>query len=311
MDTKLNVTETLYMAIRTVVIMALCATFSCSPKRTDALEKYKDGKSQILAKGIISTDTDHESIAFISKNHDEIIFTRSSRDFKTSSLYHSSYKGEWTEPKKILLSGNTYEAGLAFSPDMKKAFFTNKMPIEDKVYKDQWNIWQVDALSTQDFRTESAKPLTGPINSDNMECCLTMNSNGTTLFSSNRDGSWDIYEATYSSGVFKNIKKLDQGINSDQYDEWPSFINDEETIILFSSIRKDGIGGDDIYYVKNSKGGWSEPELFNESFNSAFYEDGAIIAPDKNYFLFSSWKPSLFSKDVSNIYIKRIENELK
>ncbi len=300
----------LLIAIRAIVGLMIFVLFSCCSKNTHPLIQYADGNLQVFEKGIISTDANHEGISFISKDYDEIIFTRSSKGFKTSQLLYSKFKnGIWSTPKAISMTDSNYEAGIAFSPDMEKAFFTNKAPIKNKAFNDEWNIWQVDVASTQDYKKNSVRPVEVPVNSDSMDCCVTMNSNGTTLFSSNRDGTWDIYKATYKNGGFENIKKLSGAINSNIYDEWPSFINDEENIVFYSSIRKDGFGGDDLYYSKYDNGKWSKAELFDDKFNSSSYEDGAFITKDGEYLFFSSWKPTSFSKEVSNIYIKRIDNE--
>jgi hypothetical protein len=132
-----------------------------------------------------------------------------------------------------------------------------------------------------------------------------MNSNGTVLFSSNREGSWDIYQANYKDGNFKNLKKLGTSINSNESDEWPSYISDDENTIFFSSIRKDGFGGDDLYYSLKENSKWSQAKIFNDKFNSSSYEDGAFITKDKKYLFFSSWKTTSFSDKVSNIYLKK------
>jgi len=302
---------TSFLVFRIIIGLILYTTISCSAKIKNSFNIYSDSNPQIFEKDIISTNSNHEGLSYISANKDEIIFTRSSKDFKTSQILYSSYKnGTWSTPKTLNLTNSGYEAGFVFSPKKKQSFFTNKTPIIDKTFKDEWNIWQINTITTQDYDMSSAKPIESPINSDSMDCCLTMNSKGTVLFSSNREGTWDIYEAKYNDGSFNDLKKLGTHINSSKSDEWPSYISEDENTIFFSSIRKDGFGGDDLYYTLKENGKWSQSKIFRDNFNSNSYEDGAFITTDNKFFFFSSWKTTSFSNDVSNIYIWNIKNEL-
>lgn len=299
------------LVYKIIISLILYTTISCSSKTKNPLNKYSGSNPQIFEKGYISTNSNHEGISYVSENKDEIIFTRSSKDFKTSQLLYSSFiKGTWSTPKVLNLTNSGYEAGFVLSPNKKQAFFTNKTPIIDKAFKDEWNIWQINTITTLDFDMSSAKPIESPINSDSMDCCLTMNSRGTVLFSSKREGTWDIYEAKYNDGSFNNLKKLGTHINTSESDEWPSYISKDENTIFFNSIRKDGFGGDDLYYTLKENGKWSQSKIFSDSFNSNSYEDGAFITTDNKFFFFGSWKTTSFSNNVSNIYIWNIKNEI-
>ena len=264
----------------------------------------------LLSFGNISTEVSHESINYLSSDNTQIFFSRSDKDFNTSTLYMSIFsKGAWGNPEVLPFSGTHYDANIQFSPNEDKAFFTSKRKSTNPELSLEWNIWQVDA----DNRFQYAEPqiLPYPINSSGSECCLIMNKNGLTFFASSRDGSWDIYSANYAKGKFTDVQKLSDIINSEK-GEWPGYINEKGDILLISSIRNQGYGGDDIYLVRKLQNQWSTPILLDSIVNTSSYEDNPLISADGNYFLFSSQKKNRLSQGVSNIYyMKHSEIETK
>ena len=50
--------------------------------------------------------------------------------------------------------------------------------------------------------------------------------------------------------------------------------------------RKEGLGQDDVYISFRKNGAWSKPVNLGAPVNTAVYEDGAIVTPDKKYLLF-------------------------
>ncbi|MEO0573302.1 MAG: hypothetical protein AAF039_16465 [Bacteroidota bacterium] len=275
-------------------------------KGKNSLDSYIGLDIAIFEEGIISTNDHHEGLSYISPNGDIAIFTRSAKDFSESALYLSRYSDNtWTSPQKIALGNGNYHAGLTFSPDGKKAFYTNKIAVKGRDSIDLWNVWEIEVKKDLEFLSQTAVPVSSMINSDRQDCCLTINSNGKTFFSSDRDGTWDVYTADYVDGSFVNIKKMKYPINRDDSGEWPSHISEDNSTLLFSSIRKNGLGGDDIYVSHFSEGSWQTPTLLNDSVNSKSYEDSAKFTYDNKFLFFASWRDSEFSKGVSNIYIKK------
>lgn len=257
--------------------------------------------------GNISTAENHESIDFISNDGNWIIFTRASKDFAISSLYSSVKKdGKWSYPETLPFSGSYYDAGFTFSPDMSKAFFTSRMPSNHPDLSTEWNIWSV---SYENGSWGNPQILSPPLNSSRQECCMTMNKNGQTFYSSNRDGSWDIYRAKYSEAGFAGINRLDNHVNSDE-SEWPGYINNDGDVMLFSSIRPLGIGGDDIYAAFPENGSWLPLFQLDSTVNSISYEDNPLVSNSGRQFFFSSWKDTPFSHEVSNIYLIESKNVL-
>ena len=255
---------------------------------------------QVVAAQHISTAKFHESPNDLSEDGQTFYFTRSDREFRTSTLYRSHFlDGKWTPPERLPFSGEHYDADLTLSPSENRAYFTSKRPPEREGLSPAWNIWQVDHL---DSKWGTPSVLQAPINSDSMECCLVMNKSGQTYFSSNRAGTWDIYSTEFDGNRFGNVQRMEPPVNTPR-GEWPGYVDHEDQLLLFSSIRKTGVGGDDLYKAERTKSGERRVVLLDTVINSPAYEDHPLYTPDGQYLIFSSWRGTPWSNGVSNIYV--------
>ena len=288
----------------------LIATIVVGCKETIEKEPFSNSVSQpqLLGLNVISSTTFHEGVNFYDSDNHVIYFTRSDKEFKSSTLYSSKFKSEaiWSEPEILPFSGEYYDAGLSFYPNKETAYFTSKRDPLKKGLSKEWNIWKVEKTKGKWGIPEA---LPHPINSDSLECCLTVNEKGQAFFSSNRDGSWDIYQVDFYQDGFSNLKKLSSEVNSEN-GEWPGFINSQGNTLAFSSIRESGVGGDDLYITKKNRESWSRPTLLNTVINSVSFEDSPLMTQDGNFLLFSSWKKIEFSDGVSNIYYFPLNKDL-
>lgn len=286
-----------------LVLPILYLLFACQSQRThNAPLADISEEPQILGPGVISTSAFHESVNAISEKQDTLYFSRADKGFERSTLFFSSFvNGKWETPDTLPFSGNHYDAGLSFTPNQTTAFFTSKRPPNKEGLSKAWNIWKVQ-LKNQSWG--SPEVLDFPINSDSLECCLTMNDQGDAYFASNRSGSWDIYYSQYANESFAQVSKISDAINTTA-GEWPSYIVDGGTMLLFSSIRKEGLGGDDLYLSHNNARAWSKPQLLAAPINSSSYEDSPLLSKDGQILLYSSWRETSFSKGMSNIYFAK------
>ncbi|QYH40936.1 MULTISPECIES: hypothetical protein [unclassified Algoriphagus] len=120
------------------------------------------------------------------------------------------------------------------------------------------------------------------------------------LFSSDRDGVFDIYEVDLpasgsvleflQSAEEKEIQKI--GINTTSNDHMPFVYGD---MLVFSSDRPGGYGGYDLYYSFRSGDGWTEPENFGPKVNSEFDEYRPVVSDawefENQLMIFSSNRP--------------------
>jgi len=70
-------------------------------------------------------------------------------------------------------------------------------------------------------------------------------------------GDCDIYEAHWVNGRWDSVKRLSGAINTAEWDSQPN-LSPDGNILFFSSNRKNGFGGTDIYYsTKMPNGEWN------------------------------------------------------
>ncbi|MFN3759542.1 MAG: TolB family protein [Algoriphagus aquaeductus] len=120
------------------------------------------------------------------------------------------------------------------------------------------------------------------------------------IFSSDKDGKFDIYEADIPSGKSplqflgetnsKTVRKLSLSTSSN--DHMPFVFAD---LLVFSSDRPGGFGGYDLYYSQKTINGWSEPINFGSKINSEFDEYRPVVSEHPEFnnrlMIFSSNRP--------------------
>ncbi|WP_332911682.1 hypothetical protein [Algoriphagus boritolerans] len=122
------------------------------------------------------------------------------------------------------------------------------------------------------------------------------------VFTSDKDGQFDIYEADLPtnqsvlhfllSSNSKTVRKL--SLNTSSNDHMPFVYGD---LLVFSSDRPGGFGGYDLYYSQKTANEWSEPVNFGPKINSEFDEYRPVVSdyPEFSnrlmiFFFQSSWR---------------------
>lgn len=231
----------------------------------------------------ISTPDHHEGPSEMTPDEKVLFYTRSARDFSTATLRSAIWKdGAWHDQGPVSFSGTGYDSGASLTPDGGRLYFTSKRP--GAGFPDEWNIWVAERAAGGGWG--APRPLEAPVNSDKFDCCLIAKAGTAVYFSSERDGTWDIFRATVADGRFSAPEKLPAGI-SGPHGEWPSYVDPQDRFLIFSSIRPDGEGGDDIYISFRRPDGWTAPRSLGPRVNTKDYEDGAILSADGKRLLWS------------------------
>ena len=122
-------------------------------------------------------------------------------------------------------------------------------------------------------------PYSKPLNSKDNEANCWVSRDGNIMFVY-RDG--DILRSFREAGIWSKPEKFKE-VNS-KYDETHASMNDDHTIVFFSSNRPGGMGGKDIYYIsKTGEDNWSDPILLNGSINTKFDEEALICIKTERY----------------------------
>lgn len=181
------------------------------------------------------------------------------------------------------------------TPDGKLLVFTRKQFNQEDLYF---------AMKT-DTGFSYAVSFGREINTDNdNEGAATMNADGTLLFFTGCDksdglGSCDIYFSQKLNNTWTQPTGIGVPVNSGSWEAQPSFSSDGKAL-YFSSNRKGGLGGSDIwvsYLDENMK--WSEPKNLGPNVNSSFDEKSPFIHADNQTLYFSStgW-PGVGNADI-------------
>lgn len=191
----------------------------------------------------------NEGEATFNDNGSSIYFTRCGVEKKKRlgcQIYKSSKKGKgWDEAEIVDLGSEDYDyVHPAISADELTIVFSSNMPNGFG----EFDLW----MSKRDKKT---KPFTSPvnlgakINTPGKEMFPTMRYDTTLYFSSNGLiglGGYDLYKSSYINGDWSAPVNMGSPVNSNGDDLGMTFYAEGEKG-YFSSSRKEGRGGDDIW----------------------------------------------------------------
>ncbi len=112
-------------------------------------------------------------------------------------------------------------------------------------------------------------------------------------------GGCDIYHSERKGSSWQTPVNLGSSVNSANWDSQP-YVSSDGKLLLFSSSRKGGFGGSDIWMsVKLKNGSWSKPVNLGDSINTVGNEMAPFLYADNKTLLFSSdgW-PGLGKQDI-------------
>ncbi len=228
---------------------------------------------EVFLPGVISTGKGHESLNWLSDTRSSAVFTRADDDFSRSEIFLAERRGAAWNVERLGFSTSGYDMGVSFAPETSSLLFTSTRPIRDDG-EENWNVWSV-GVEKETFSFGVPEPLPPPVNTGASECCAVFVSAEAFLFASDRGGNWDIFMAV-SNGDEYEVMPLPGEVNSD-FGEWPSYVSPGGDLLLFSSIRPNGMGGDDVYVSRKRGSAWGKPVILPLPVNTAEYEDNAMI----------------------------------
>ncbi len=143
---------------------------------------------------------------------------------------------------------------------------------------------------------------------DSHEAGVCLSADGTELYMliSNIDGQ-NLYVSEFDGESWSEPFKLPEGINS-RYNETHASINADKSILFFTSDRKGGYGGLDIYMVRKLPNGeWGVPRNLGPDINTEFNEETPMIHPNGKILYFSSEGHNTMGK--FDIFYSRMNND--
>ncbi len=189
----------------------------------------------------------HDSNAGLSFDGKKLYIYRSNNngDLFESNLTDNS----WSSPKPISepINSKYTETSIAFSADGKTVYFVSNRP-NGKGGKDIWT-----CKINEDNTFGKAINLGEPINTKFDEDGVFIHPNGKTIFFSSKGhntmGNYDIFKSNLdSTGQWTTPENIGYPINSTN-DDISFFLSANGKTGYFSSIKENGLGNKDIYYI--------------------------------------------------------------
>lgn len=269
--------------ISLLIFVAGILIFCTQKKSTDVFEikgpyfgqKPPGMTPEIFAPGIISTGYS-EIKAVFSPDGREIYYQIWDAPFPVIVMRMEEY-GVWTKPEVAPFSGQIIE-GYNITPDGKKIFITSRRPLDGEGAPiENWRVWVTEKGDNGWGELKVLKPsIFGyPAIAENGNMYLA---------------TGDIWISEYVDGDYTEMKKLGNGVNTEEYWEEDLYIAPDESYLLFCR-RDDGFGSWDIFVsFRKSDGVWTKAQNMGETINSSASEVYPFVTPDGKYFFFSSRK---------------------
>jgi outer membrane protein OmpA-like peptidoglycan-associated protein len=132
--------------------------------------------------------------------------------------------------------------------------------------------------------------LTPKIKSDGEYYAVGISTDGNhlLLYAFDPETNGDIYQSDYINRKWSRITKLNDNINT-EYNETHASFSNSGNVLIFTSNRKGGYGGLDIYKSKKDENGdWGPAENLGPVINTPFNEESPFVTIDGRMLFFSS-----------------------
>lgn len=228
-----------------------------------------------------------DQIEFVSKNIDNKLLIKKER---------------LPEP----INGYTLQYFPVLTADSKKLLFTKRDGIENHQTEDIF-------VAFYDEETGWSKPsgISDRINTFYNEGTCTISADGNILIYTSCDapdsfGSCDLYVAYKVNGQWQKSQNMGRNVNSRSWDSQPSLSADGR-ILFFSSNRRGGFGGNDIWYsLRMPDGSWAEAKNLGSTINTPKDEVSPFIYFNNEILFFASNGHQGFGG--MDLFVSRVEN---
>jgi Tol biopolymer transport system component len=252
-------------------------------------------EAEIFAENIISKDNRFEQYCSFSPDGKEFYFSYTDSIWGKSTILKVNTANPSKEDK-IILTDSDYQSGQFIDLSGDRLFFTSILF--------SGGLWHSDiyvAKRTGETWGKSIQ-LNDPVNSYICEWHPTLTDKGVMYFASERNydhGIADIYRAVSEKGNYNNVEKLPATVNS-EFNETDPLIAPDESFLIFSSNRPNGVSGSDMnnrpngydeldLYISFKKGktNWTEPKNMGKAVNTDSWEFAPALSPDRKYLFFT------------------------
>lgn len=172
----------------------------------------------------------------------------------------------------------------------KVLIFTSKRPRDGQAPQNQDE--DIFISKSNNYKWQRPQRLDAPINTkEHNEASIGLSLDGKQLFfyRSAYNLAGNVYVTESEDGYNWNEPKLLREDVNTKYRETHATITPDGNAIFFTSDRKGGFGGTDIYVMRKLPNGkWSRPQILPEQVNTPYDEESPFVHPDGITLFFSS-----------------------
>ena len=228
---------------------------------------------------------------------------RSVSDAEVNRLIEISNRAESEikKPHKAVIKNLGQEVNSKFdeyvpliSGDSKTMYFTSKRPGGVGNLKDVAGNYFEDIYVSKNNGLGWSIPenIGKPINTKDHDACVFISKDGKQMLlyrpAKNNIGG-DLYESYFVDNKWTNPKKLSSEINNNEGNESSACISHDGSLLIFSSNKKGGFGGKDLYMCKKlDNGSWGKAVNLGPTVNTPYDEDAPYLTADDLSLYFSS-----------------------
>lgn len=244
---------------------------------------------EVFAPGEISLPDRGEFASVFSADGTELIFGVS--DGNKTEIQSTRWIGEkWTEPRTIVSHERYSYMDAALSPDETRLYYISNQPLDGKGEPKEPDLWF--SVRTEDGwgPPQNAGPV---LNSDRTEYYVSFTDEGTLYFTTNRAAAegqeinFDIHAAPRVDGEYREPIRLGDSVNSEGYDG-DVFVAPDESYLIFSSSRPEGLGEGDLYVsFRTANGDWTEAKNMGPGINTEVQDYCPFVTRDGRYLFYS------------------------
>lgn len=180
----------------------------------------------------------------------------------------------------ISLSAAASNFNAIVTADEKVLYYVHQFKFYDAVMR----------TSRNDAFWQAPENLTPLIKSDGDHYITGMSSDGNQIFLTSYDPyqTGELYTTWVKNNVWSPMLKLNSNVNT-RFNETHATLSPDSRTLYFTSDRKGGYGGTDIYKsVLLDNGEWDKPVNLGPLINSPFNEESPFVTPDGRKLFFSS-----------------------
>ncbi|MCL6261137.1 OmpA family protein [Aquiflexum sp. TKW24L] len=191
--------------------------------------------------------------------------------------------------------------------DSKKIIFVKRDGLKNFEHEDLF----ISRFSEEDSLWSEPESISNTINTNYNEGTCTISADGKILIFSSCEtpdslGDCDLYIAYKINDAWQRPSNMGKSVNSRFWDSQPSLSADGR-ILFFSSNRRGGFGGRDLWYsLRMPNGGWSEAKNLGSLVNTPKDEVSPFIYFNNEILFFASNGHRGFGGQ--DIFVSRVEN---